>query len=359
LIHKALQILYILILLWLAACILSMNVSPQEFWPLGFLSFTSPVPLLLNALFVGYWLARRSWLTLLPLLVIGLAWSYYARGLALNRDSRSAGEGIPQVQVLSFNTSFFIKDLKDGNPGQQSSQKMIDWIAQQPADIILLQEYHNDPGSSIFNTAHTIGSDQGKEAFVSGVRKNPGGPENGLAIFSRFPILAKGQIPFGKLTFNHGMFADIKIGPDTLRVYNVHLKSMSINEEGVAAVVRGKQVRSEGRDIYYRLRNGFLARSEQLDTLLSHIATSPYPVLIGGDFNDLPWSYTYEQFNRRFKNAFQERGTGVGSTYNGKIPFLRIDNQFYSKGLEAHRITVHREMPYSDHFPVSVEYSIQ
>ncbi|CAN5867300.1 endonuclease/exonuclease/phosphatase family protein [soil metagenome] len=347
-----------LVLLWLLLGIAGMNVSPQWSWVFGFLAFSTPVPLLLNLLFLLYWLARRSWMVVLPLLVVGGGWDYYHRGLSLNLADNRVPEQAARLEVLSFNVEVFNSYAHQHDSTYSSSINLINWVAQHPADVLLLQEFYHEPGSEVYATKNKIGEEQGRELFVSPSLVNRVQAEFGLAIFSRYPILSHGQIPFGKLTFNHAIYADLQVNADTIRVYNTHLESMAIDGAGVVAAVKGERVRSQGKDAFKRLRKGFLARGEQVNLLLDHMASSPYPVLVGGDLNDIPWSYTYEQFNHRLTNAFQASGRGFGFTYNGKIPFLRIDNQFYSEGLRAHRITVHREMPYSDHFPVSVEYSI-
>jgi endonuclease/exonuclease/phosphatase family metal-dependent hydrolase len=350
---------YLFVIMWLALGIVSMNISPLKLWYFGFLGFSTPIPLLLNLLFFGYWLSKRSWSALLPLFVIVIAYGYYERGISFRLDGSLPSEIPGKFEVLSFNTQVFntYAHLRDST--FTSSINMIDWVARHPADIILLQEFYNDPGSAIYTTEKKIGVQQGRESFVSAALVNRIRAEFGLAIFSRFPILSRGQIFFGERKDNHAIFADLKVHSDTLRVYNIHLESMVIKDELVVEAVRKGQVQKHSRETLRRLREGFLARSQQVDSLLLHIASSPYPVVVGGDFNDIPWSYTYEQFNHHLTNAFQARGTGLGVTYNGKIPFLRIDNQFFSERVLAHTFAVHYEMTYSDHFPISVLYTLK
>ncbi|CAN5781356.1 endonuclease/exonuclease/phosphatase family protein [soil metagenome] len=349
-------ILYCLILLWLALGIFSMHVPAHTFWPAGFIAYTMPIPLLLNACFLLFWLFKRSRAALLPLLVLVLTFGYLKRGLALHPVKQNQEQAYT-LEVLSFNARVFNMYRKWRDPDYASSIRMIDWVANHPADIILVQEYHNHPGSEIFDTKVKIGDLQGRESFISVAEKERKGAVSGMAIFSRFPIFRTGQIWFGKVGFNHAIFADIRVRTDTLRVYSVHLASMSIDDEAVAEAVKGKKVKSRFQDVFDRLQEGFQDRSGQVDTLLRHMQASPYPVLVGGDFNDIPWSYTYEQFSRHFSNAFQTSGTGLGSTFNGEIPFLRIDHQFYSAPLRAKQFTVHREMTDSDHFPISAQYA--
>jgi endonuclease/exonuclease/phosphatase family metal-dependent hydrolase len=92
---------------------------------------------------------------------------------------------------------------------------------------------------------------------------------------------------------------------------------------------------------------------------LEHIRESPYPVIVCGDFNDTPFSYTYNELAKELKNAFVEAGSGIGATYNGPLPFLRIDNQFHSEELKAAGYETHYEMGLSDHFPISAKYVLK
>jgi endonuclease/exonuclease/phosphatase family metal-dependent hydrolase len=58
-----------------------------------------------------------------------------------------------------------------------------------------------------------------------------------------------------------------------------------------------------------------------------------------------------------FNNSFEKAGDGFGLTYNGNL-FLRIDNQFASKDIKVRAFKVHKEIKYSDHFPIEGIYSI-
>ena len=137
---------YVLVLLWLALGIVGMNVSPQRSWVFGFLAFSTPIPLLLNLVFLLYWLARRSWVAMLPLLVVAGGWDYYHRGLSLNLAESWVPEQAVRVEVLSFNVEVFNTYAHQHDSTYSSSIDLINWVAQHPADILLLQEFYNEPG---------------------------------------------------------------------------------------------------------------------------------------------------------------------------------------------------------------------
>src|SRR5690606_25860510 len=100
--------------------------------------------------------------------------------------------------------------------------------------------FYNEPGHKIYDSVAKIWKGNGQYAFVSKSLVNRAGGQFGLAIFSKYPIVNKGSIKFGALTQNHGMFADLKMGEDTVRVYNFHLQSMSIEEKDIVESYSGE-----------------------------------------------------------------------------------------------------------------------
>ncbi|MDD4848141.1 MAG: endonuclease/exonuclease/phosphatase family protein, partial [Bacteroidales bacterium] len=82
------------------------------------------------------------------------------------------------------------------------------------------------------------------------------------------------------------------------------------------------------------------------------ISQSPYPVIVCGDFNDTPGSYSYQQVSKGLKDGFLEAGQGFGQTFNGDIPLMRIDYIFHNDHFQATDFQVHINH-YSDHYPVS------
>ena len=81
---------------------------------------------------------------------------------------------------------------------------------------------------------------------------------------------------------------------------------------------------------------------------------SPFPVIICGDFNDTPLSYTYNKFASNYTDAFRNSSSGLGITYAGKVPAGRIDYIFHSKDLNSSNFTIQKEV-YSDHRAINCE----
>ncbi|GHA73955.1 endonuclease/exonuclease/phosphatase family protein [Pontibacter akesuensis] len=358
-------IINIVVVLWLLAGVYSLQVPPSEFWPAGFVAFSMPVPLVLNFFFLIYWALRRSWLVVLPFAVLILGWSYYARLIAINFE-QEVPKGAKTLQVLSFNTHVFnaYDKISEGVP--QVSDDMIEWVATHPADVFCLQEFYSRVNSIEHNNFNKIGTRYNKYKFASTDETDRIKANLGIVIFSKYPIVKGGTIHFSNTpvrTANRVAWADIDVEGDTVRIFAVHLQSMSIKAEDIentySAIGDEASFKKEGRNLARRLKRGFVARATQVQMLLDHVRASPYPVIVCGDFNDIPFSYTYNELAEELDNAFVEAGSGLGSTYNGILPFLRIDNQFYSEGLEAYNFETHYEMDLSDHFPVSATYVLK
>jgi endonuclease/exonuclease/phosphatase family metal-dependent hydrolase len=174
-----------------------------------------------------------------------------------------------------------------------------------------------------------------------------------LAIFSKYPIINDGKV-FDAQGTNGAIFADILVNSDTIRIYNAHLESMRIDSDGLENI---EGVKENYRQTLGKLQRGSLARSKQLKVLLEHMDNSPHPLILMGDLNEIPYSYTYFKLSENYDNAFEKAGTGFGFTYNRILFFLRIDHIFSSQKLQAVQFKTHREVDYSDHYPVTATFS--
>ena len=94
-------------------------------------------------------------------------------------------------------------------------------------------------------------------------------------------------------------------------------------------------------------------RSPQVDIVNKYIKRDrSTAVLVCGDFNDSPISYTCNSFGRDLVSAYAESGWGPGFSYNKDLFYVRIDHIFHSQNLKSYATQIDRSIKTSDHYPL-------
>jgi endonuclease/exonuclease/phosphatase family metal-dependent hydrolase len=213
------------------------------------------------------------------------------------------------------------------------------------ADILCFQEWH------LPSNARPI-----KDSLIQNYNSTLNQHPNPWPIFTKYTILQQGEIR-SKAIGNGMTWADVLYKKDTIRIYNVHLVSNRISNQTESLMngdnLRKKNIARKVMDVMKRYRNALKIRVEQTRIIKAHINTSPHPVILAGDFNDIPSSYVYRYMQKGLYDSFFESGSGMAYTYAGKLPFLHIDHVLYDQSFDCNDIQIKR-VNYSDHFPVKV-----
>ena len=146
------------------------------------------------------------------------------------------------------------------------------------------------------------------------------------------------------------------ISDDTIKVINVQLQSIRLEDDELESMTAANKIfnlPNKITSIYSKLKRGFVWREQQVRKLENLISNSCHPVILCGDFNDPPSSYTYRQLASLLNDSFLEKGNGFGFTYAGQLPLLRIDYAMVTEDVTV--LDYHRyDDTYSDHYPISV-----
>ncbi|MEM9260785.1 MAG: endonuclease/exonuclease/phosphatase family protein, partial [Bacteroidota bacterium] len=151
--------------------------------------------------------------------------------------------------------------------------------------------------------------------------------------------------------YNGFTVADVKTSLGTIRFINAHLQSNRISK--MADEIGQEASMQEGIDRAESMFRNYGAsartRAKQAAAIRQYVNQSPHPVVVGGDFNDVPSSYTYQRVRTpRLRDAWTEQGFGLGTTFTGPLPGLRIDYLLVDTSLTI--ISVDRiETDFSDH----------
>lgn len=339
-------------------------ISPEYVWGLAFFGLAYPVFLIINLIFLIYYTLRLKKYLFISLIAILIGYWNITNLISFSGKQKLPDNGT-SFKVLSYNVRNF--DLynygKNWTLNFENRNKIYNFIREGAFDIACFQEFVYDK-TGAFQTLDTLVKFQkAKYAHTAYTKNSKGLNFFGIATFSSYPIVNKGKIPFRTQAGNICIYTDIKIHNDTIRVYNVHLESIGLSHEdhlfvenmtNIIQTGENQEIKTGGRRILLRLKKAFVSRAEQAELVASHIAQSPYPVILAGDFNDTPSSYVYRVLSANLKDAFK-KGKGMGRTYVGSVPSFRIDYILYDKRIIAFNfVTGHQT--YSDHYPVHATF---
>lgn len=324
-------------------------IPPSKFYWFSILAIGYPFLFFINFFFAVGWLYQRKRYFYLPTAAILLGGSHFFALMGFNWFNPPPS--VDSVRVMSYNVHYFnATALSNQKILEKEQQQIFRTIQEQPVDIFCGQEFSGK--TAAYNKkAHTF------LAKEMGLSHHFQGGGSSLAIFSKYPILKKGTIDFPN-SYNGAIYVDLKHPTATIRVYSFHLQSIGLgsdeheifNKDNLSSLGEDQTQKTYQR-INNKLKEAFLLREEQVNFIAEHINSSPYPVLVCGDMNDTPNSYAYGLLSTKLKDAFQEKGSGFGSTYAGALPFLRIDYAFTSSDciVEAFKVISNTT---SDHYPI-------
>ncbi len=340
----------------LVLSVLAGNVDPRENNLLPFFGLAFPYIFLANVVVLFFWLLRRKWaIALVLLLVMGYGHRSVRATFGLfGNQGKATQKAAGSVRILTYNVHNFVANKEDRMAG---GPLMIELVKSQKADIVCFQEFYVRLKGNAF-TMNEIKKQLGLE-YHSFYPTNEAGKRAsaiGMVIFSRYPIVSYGHIPFPNTSGGNAcIYADVQIEGKVIRIYNVHLQSISFNQEDYDDYEKiTTQMDYEKKSLTRMasmLGRAFKKRSFQVDILKQHMRSCEIPFILTGDFNDTPASYSVRQLTNELHNAFMKQGTGLGKTYNGLFPNFQIDYIAGSKEWEVKNYAILRDR-LSDHFPV-------
>ncbi len=316
-------------------------VDPVVSWIFPIVGLVSPAIYLATLILMLYWIIRWRWTYvafLLSVLLLGVGRvSLYAKMETSKHYGDANYKG--SVKILTYNIRSFIND-----EGQVSTENVVDYINEEKPDIIAFQEYFpkrlKDYKKGVFSTYNSV-------------------VDKSQAIYTRYKIInhSEGNIIDSIGKSGETIWADLLIGEDTIRVYNNHLNSTTIklsDNEYISKMdfVSDSARKDKVKNIFGRFKTTAIVRADQADVVSQSIKESPYKVIVCGDFNDTPNSYTYHHIASDLQDAFQECGVGYSYTFIGFLNLLRIDYILTSKDIDIVSYYVNREMLESDHLTV-------
>jgi len=333
----------------------SCHISPSTIGYLALFGLGYPFALIANLLFVVYWFFKKRKFLWFSLITVVLGMGHLVDFIQFSSPHEKSSNEV-SLKVMTWNVHLF--NLYDKKKRYQKRDQMFEILRKEAADVYCFQEFYHTDKENYFTTKDSLlkmlPTKFHHERYTHAVKGNQ---YFGVAIFSKYPILKKGYVPFTSDVNNFCIYVDLKVHGDTVRVYNAHFQSIRFQPEDYALMdgnTKEEEIETGGKRIAKRLLIAFDKREEQVERVATSIKESPYPVVLCGDFNDPPVSYTYETLTDLLEDSFAEAGSGVGNTYIGVFPSFRIDYIMHAAKMRA---TKYATLPskLTDHHPVVVE----
>lgn len=322
------------------------GMDPQDHPFMAILGLMLPVLLIINLVLFVYWVFRFKYWVWFPLIAILANVEYIISMFQYSAASGSEGN----LKVATFNIHNFNNEITG-----YTAKEVAKFMNNEGVDVICFQELTP-------NIDFTLDSlYQAYRAYPYQIIPALGNGSYRISIFSKYPVTDFQTILFPE-SANCGMWADIDVNGKKVRVFNVHMQTTSLNSQRAKLAKQQLEGNTNAEEeavfsIAESIRDNSQKRARQADQVKSIMDSTQGPVILCGDFNDTPASYTYKVLKGDLIDGFKDRGNGYGYTFRGLHGLLRIDYIFYSpqiKGIDYYSPS----KDWSDHNPVIAEIQL-
>lgn len=341
-------------LLLLLSSFLSWGISPARTLIFAYLGLAFPFILMVNLLLLVFWCIISKWkIALFNVIVLAICYSPITTYFPINIFSGTPPEG--SIKILSYNVRGFNWEL---NKKWSADMPMVQYLKSVDADIICMQEYvvsTSDKHASTRNLQKVL------KVYpyysVIPLRPSNGRYEYGLACFSKYPIKSILSIPI--VSSDNGVaLYKIEVNGKIITVINNHLESnrlTSADKKLYKDFLRARdshKLDEVTQSLENKLGSAFRKRAPQVNMVARYVEEQTTDaIIVCGDFNDSPISYSYKTIKKDLLDSYAETGFGPGITYHENYFWFRIDFIMHSRNLKAYKCTVDK-VKFSDHYPI-------
>ncbi len=263
-------------------------------------------------------------------------------------------EGDTTVKIVSFNEFYLYSaqpntEYSSARPNSHHYKAMehnLDLMGLYEPDILLLQEHRDFAGSpsdldirETLGLKHYVFFNYGDASLV-----------HGMAIYSRFPIEDTQQIKLRPQWDDRSLgLAKININDRILNVGVVHFPNKDMRDENLNVKISTMFLLKEifGKNIRTKQAKHLVEVTQDLHNS---------PLVIGGDFNAVPFSRAWRLMHGAFVDAFPitKMFNGTRSVKPGSDFEVKIDHFFHTKSVESIESSVGYKQG-SDHRPIIME----
>lgn len=317
------------------------KLHPAEHPMLSTLGLIFPLLLLINVGFLAFFAFFKRKYIIVPL--VGLLVCYQPvrkyRPMNVSKDVPSGA-----IKVLTYNVFHFER----GDTPEGELNPILEYIVASGADIVCLQEGWID--------AEVLSAVSNAYKYIDSARVDASG--ECLVVMSQHPIVGKERIKYPSKGNLSAAFK-IKIGKDTVTVVNNHFETSGLSKADRVVfkdMIKGKtgqdSMRVESKRLLVKLSESAKIRAPQAEAVAEYVRRCHGNVILCGDFNDTPLSYTHHVLEKELTDCYIATGNGPGFSYHHNAIFVRIDNIMCSSDWKPYACKVDKSIGFSDHYPV-------
>lgn len=321
------------------------RISPATHPLIAVVGLTFPFFIILNLLFLVLWVMIKPIKTIIPIVGFLVCFAPIRIYSPLNISQEAPSDAI---KVISYNVLSFSEWNDENEPSA-----IIEYLKKQNADIVCLQECDlNYKKQDIFN------KEMAKLYKHIDYSQSASGGDK-IIVCSKFPIIGKDTIRYESYT-NHSTAYKLNMHGDTVIFIANHLESTSLTAEekqNFKTMVVGKMdkqaARTESHQLVSKIAKVAARRAPQADSVAKYINEhKEQSILLCGDFNDNPISYTRHTIAKNLIDCYVATGTGPGISYNSSKIYVRIDNIMCSSDWTPYDCHIDNSIKASDHYPI-------
>lgn len=341
--------------IFLIACF-SGTIDPANFY--GITYFALAFPFLLVGMIV--------WCIIAPLLYKNPGWvfsllllpaiSHINKTVALNKETTFIQEKkSDQLRLLSWNVNEFAYGRISDTTWKMKQIQMVEYVKVSNADVLCFQDFVPVSYKDTISVLNYIADSLHYPFHYYSLD----GKDYGTIIFSRIPIVDSGRVKYKEKVYPESLaYVDIVFNQQPLRIYNTHLRSMYLHQSVITPNTIGylEYVKEDTGFLFHSTRIERLAYFDNIHTKQAKLVKEQLnktntPYIFCADLNAVPTSHVYHLLKRNMKDAFLEKGSGLGGTYHSISPTLRIDVILSSKSILTKQYYA-PALDLSDHYPI-------
>ena len=323
------------------------RLYPADHPILSTAGMTFPVFLLINIVFLFFWLMFKWRMVWIPIVGYLLAYGPISIYLPVNRQQTLPEDAL---KIISYNVCAYGGNYKY----EDGFGYIADYLHHEQADIVCLQEDVDTWRQYAFKELQRTYAYNDTLVLI----KEPTS-YNALGIHTRFPILRRERIMYPSLA-NGSAAWWLDVQGDTVIVINNHFESCHLTKDDrqqyrqiLHGEITGDSARTGSKLLLIKLAEANAKRCRQIDAVCRYMEEhQQYPIIVCGDFNDNPISFSRYAMAKRLTDCFAETGKGIGLSYNQKAFSFRIDHLFCSKDFTPYNCKIDSRMDASDHYPL-------